>query len=140
LLLPRRRASSLGRYPSIDRFFRARHRNDKDRNSSKLAAPVCSLNCPEPPQQAPIFLGFAWHNFCCPGPAKPSEGQSIMERILTASDVAALLKVHLKTVYRLARKGSLPGKKFGGGWRFSKDEIMSLITHRSSEPKRFGGR
>lgn len=63
------------------------------------------------------------------------EGQTSMENILTASDVADLLKVHLKTVYRLARKGSLPGKKFGGGWRFSKDEILSLIANKRPEPK-----
>lgn len=51
-----------------------------------------------------------------------------MEDILTASQVAALLKVHLRTVYKLVRKGSIPGRKFGGGWRFSKNEILKLIS------------
>ena len=50
-----------------------------------------------------------------------------MADILTASQVAALLKVHLRTVYKLARRGSIPGTKFGGGWRFSKNEILKML-------------
>ena len=51
-----------------------------------------------------------------------------MEQILTASQVAELLQVHLRTVYKLARKGLIPGRKFGGGWRFSKEEILKMIS------------
>jgi excisionase family DNA binding protein len=51
-----------------------------------------------------------------------------MEKMLTASDVADLLQIHLKTVYRLARNGLIPGKKFGGGWRFSKEEILKMVS------------
>jgi hypothetical protein len=34
----------------------------------------------------------------------------------------------LRTVYKLARKGLIPGRKFGGGWRFSKEEILKMIS------------
>jgi excisionase family DNA binding protein len=51
-----------------------------------------------------------------------------VEQILTASQVSELLQVHLRTVYKLARKGLIPGRKFGGGWRFSKEEIMKMIS------------
>ena len=51
-----------------------------------------------------------------------------MEQILTASQVADMLQVHLRTVYKLARKGLVPGRKFGGGWRFSRDEIVRMIS------------
>lgn len=51
-----------------------------------------------------------------------------MEEILTASQVAHLLQVHPRTVYKLVKQGSIPGKKFGGGWRFSKGEIMQMIS------------
>ncbi len=51
-----------------------------------------------------------------------------MEQILTASQVAELLQVHLRTVYKLARKGLIPGRKFGGGWRFSREEILKMIS------------
>jgi excisionase family DNA binding protein len=51
-----------------------------------------------------------------------------MEKMLTATEVAELLQVHLKTVYRLARNGLIPGKKLGGGWRFSRDEIVKMVS------------
>lgn len=51
-----------------------------------------------------------------------------MEQILTASQVADMLQVHLRTVYKLARKGLVPGRKFGGGWRFSREEIVRMIS------------
>jgi len=52
-----------------------------------------------------------------------------VEQILTASQVAELLQVHLRTVYKLARRGLIPGRKFGGGWRFSKEEILKMISN-----------
>jgi len=51
-----------------------------------------------------------------------------LEEILTASQVAQLLQIHLRTVYKLARKGALPGAKLGGGWRFSKNEILKIVA------------
>jgi excisionase family DNA binding protein len=51
-----------------------------------------------------------------------------MEDILTASQVASLLQVHPRTVYKLVKQGSIPGRKFGGGWRFSKSEILLMIS------------
>jgi excisionase family DNA binding protein len=51
-----------------------------------------------------------------------------VEQILTASQVAELLQVHLRTIYKLARRGLIPGRKFGGGWRFSKEEILKMIS------------
>lgn len=51
-----------------------------------------------------------------------------MKELLTASQVASLLQVHLRTVYKLARKGMIPGRKFGGGWRFSKSEILRMVV------------
>lgn len=57
-----------------------------------------------------------------------------MEEILTASQVATLLQVHPRTVYKLVKQGSIPGRKFGGGWRFSKSEIMLMISPQTPEP------
>lgn len=60
-----------------------------------------------------------------------------MEEILTASQVAQLLQVHPRTIYKLVRQGSIPGRKFGGGWRFNKSEILLMISpqgaHRLAE-------
>ncbi len=51
-----------------------------------------------------------------------------MDEILTASQVANLLQLHPRTVYKLVKQGSLPGRKFGGGWRFNRSEILGLIS------------
>jgi excisionase family DNA binding protein len=50
-----------------------------------------------------------------------------VEEILTANQVANLLQIHPRTVYKLVKQGSLPGRKFGGGWRFSKNEILAMV-------------
>jgi excisionase family DNA binding protein len=42
--------------------------------------------------------------------------------LLTTADVARLLRVHPKHVYRLLRRG-LPGHRVGGEWRFAADEV-----------------
>ncbi len=55
-------------------------------------------------------------------------GGEKMDEILTASQVADLLQVHLRTIYKLVRQGAIPGRKFGGGWRFSKAEILRLVS------------
>jgi excisionase family DNA binding protein len=56
-----------------------------------------------------------------------------MDDILTSSQVARLLQVHPRTVYKLVKRGALPGRKFGGGWRFRKSEIMLMISPQGSE-------
>ena len=57
----------------------------------------------------------------------PALEKAFMEEILTASEVAALLKVHLRTVYNLARRGLIPAMKLGGSWRFSKSAILNMV-------------
>ena len=56
-----------------------------------------------------------------------------MDDILTAEQVAELLQIHVRTVYKLVRKGLLPGRKFGGGWRFSKTAIVQLVAVHESK-------
>jgi excisionase family DNA binding protein len=54
-----------------------------------------------------------------------------MEEIMTPSEVAALLKIHLKTVYKLAEKGVIPGNRIGRSWRFSRGDVMELVSTKS---------
>ena len=53
-----------------------------------------------------------------------------MEEIMTPSEVAALLKIHLKTVYKLAEKGTIPGNRIGRSWRFSRSDVLELVSTR----------
>jgi excisionase family DNA binding protein len=56
-----------------------------------------------------------------------------MEDILRPSQVATLLQVHVKTVYRLAENGAIPGKRIGRSWRFNKTDILDLATHKAAD-------
>lgn len=53
-----------------------------------------------------------------------------MEEIMTPSEVAALLKIHLKTVYKLAERGVIPGNRIGRSWRFSRGDVLELVSTR----------
>ena len=46
---------------------------------------------------------------------------------MTVRDVAGLLSVDEKTIYRLAQQGKLPGFKVAGTWRFQLEDIQSWI-------------
>jgi len=54
-----------------------------------------------------------------------------MEEIMTPSEVAALLKIHLKTVYKLAERGVIPGNRIGRSWRFSRGDVLELVSTKS---------
>lgn len=50
---------------------------------------------------------------------------------LKPTELAKLLKIHRKTVYKLLKKGELPAFHFGRSWRFSRAEIDKYIAKRS---------
>jgi len=50
-----------------------------------------------------------------------------VEQYLTAEEVAEVLKLHPYTVRRLCRENKIPCFKFGGQWRFKKDDIENMV-------------
>ena len=51
----------------------------------------------------------------------------MLEDILDADEVARILRVHPRTVKRLASQGILPGFRVGGQWRFRRGAIEEYI-------------
>ena len=49
-------------------------------------------------------------------------------QIMTVEEVAAYLKLSKITVYKLVKKGQLPGFRVGNSWRFRKDKIMEIMS------------
>ncbi len=47
---------------------------------------------------------------------------------MTPTEVGELLKIHVKTVYKLAEKGIIPGNRIGRSWRFSKSNILDQVS------------
>lgn len=60
-----------------------------------------------------------------------------MDKILTASEVAALLKIHPRTVYNLARQGSIPARELGDNRHFSREAILKMAPPHE-EPRSAG--
>lgn len=52
---------------------------------------------------------------------------------MTAEEIAALLRLHTKTVYTLAKKGTLPGYRFGRSWRFNRAEIVKFVQRKQED-------
>jgi excisionase family DNA binding protein len=55
------------------------------------------------------------------------------DALLTTGDVARLLRVHPKHVYRLLRRG-LPGHRVGGEWRFVPPEVLAWSRRPADAP------
>ena len=52
-----------------------------------------------------------------------------MQEIMTPCEVASLLKIHLRTVYKLAERGVIPGSRIGRSWRFSGNNVLELVPN-----------
>jgi excisionase family DNA binding protein len=53
-------------------------------------------------------------------------------RVLTVVELAGYLRVHKSTIYRLLKKGLLPGFKIGSDWRFNTDAIDQWRVRQST--------
>jgi len=49
---------------------------------------------------------------------------------LVAMEVAKHLRVHPSTVYKMAKRGELPGFKIGSDWRFDRARIDEWVRSR----------
>jgi len=58
-----------------------------------------------------------------------------MKEIMTPHEGAEYLNLNVRTIYRLAKNGKLPGDKVGRRWRFSKDALDKWLSVR--EPPSF---
>ena len=48
----------------------------------------------------------------------------------TVEEVAQALKLHPYTIRRLCREGKIPAFKFGGQWRFKKEDIDKFTNRK----------
>ena len=48
--------------------------------------------------------------------------------VMTSGEAAEYLKMHVKTVCRLAKEGRIPAKKVGSEWRFLKSVLDQWLT------------
>jgi excisionase family DNA binding protein len=53
--------------------------------------------------------------------------------VMTLEEVAAFLKIHPSTVYRLLKRHEIPAFKMGRDWRFNQESIERWVLAREAE-------
>jgi excisionase family DNA binding protein len=76
----------------------------------------------EPLANGPKVLGKAGEPYILNG-VKTMLNKEMTREIVTVKDLAKYLHCHQSTIYRLVKRGEIPGFRLGGGWRFKIDEI-----------------
>lgn len=62
-------------------------------------------------------------------PAVPGgSGSLTRDEVMTAREVAELLRMPTSTVYELARKGVLPASRLGRTWRFLRPRLEQMLA------------
>ena len=55
--------------------------------------------------------------------------------VLTIGEVAEMLRIHPTTVYRLLKRGDIPGFKIGGNWRVSISALDQWMSEMGLLPR-----
>ena len=64
-------------------------------------------------------------------PARKAEVHEIsFERLLDSDEAAALLKIHPKTLQKMARSGQITGVQVGRLWRFRASVLNDWLEHK----------
>lgn len=53
--------------------------------------------------------------------------------LLKAAEAAKHLRLHVKSLYRLAKDGKIPARKVGGQWRFHRDLLNEWLKNPSAD-------
>jgi excisionase family DNA binding protein len=65
-------------------------------------------------------------------PKRNETGMLADAKVLTVSELSDYLRVHRSTIYRLLKKGQLPGFKIGSDWRFNVEAIDEWRLHQGA--------
>ena len=64
-------------------------------------------------------------------PARSAEVQELtFEHLLDTDEAAALLRIHPKTLQKMARNGEISGVQVGRLWRFSDSVLNEWLEHK----------
>ena len=58
----------------------------------------------------------------------PATHVTLESKVMTVMDVAAYLKCHQSTIYRLLKRKAIPAWRLGSDWRFNVDSIEAWVA------------
>ena len=61
---------------------------------------------------------------------KPQVSELTFEQLLDSDEAAALLKIHPKTLQKMARNGEITGVQVGRLWRFRASVLYEWLEHK----------
>ena len=64
------------------------------------------------------------------GPNEPVGNMASREPLLDTTEAAQLLRIHPKTLQRMARRQEIPGVQVGKLWRFRMSELNAWLRER----------
>lgn len=80
--------------------------------------------------EVPTMAAYATHITESAEPTSALRGSGFLTRdeVMTAPEVAELLRMPTSTVYELARKGVLPASRLGRTWRFLRPRLEEMLA------------
>jgi excisionase family DNA binding protein len=66
-----------------------------------------------------------------PGEIMANEAKYSLPRVMTVKELSDYLRVHPSTIYKLLRRGELPGFRIGTDWRFNAEVIDRWCLERN---------
>jgi excisionase family DNA binding protein len=76
-------------------------------------------------------LGSRRQTVTLPGESMASESKYSLPRVMTVKELSEYLRVHPSTIYKLLRRGELPGFRIGTDWRFNAEVIDRWCLERN---------
>ena len=68
-----------------------------------------------------------------PKPVQRADANPSFERLLDSEEAASLLKIHPKTLQKMARSGEIAGVQIGKLWRFRASVLNSWLQQKNGE-------
>ncbi len=81
--------------------------------------------------KAPISGGKQGAGLAVPGDNMATEAKYSLPRVMTVKELSEYLRVHPSTIYKLLRRGELPGFRIGTDWRFNAEVIDRWCLERN---------
>jgi excisionase family DNA binding protein len=69
------------------------------------------------------------------GKRRQAGQESASAGMLTVTELAGYLKISRSMIYRLLKRGEIPGFKIGSDWHFNLDEIDQWLAKRRIKPR-----
>lgn len=66
--------------------------------------------------------------YATPMPEPTASMTLTRDEVMTAREVADLLRMPVSTVYELARRGELPARRLGRTWRFLRPRLEAMFA------------